>query len=118
MDLSCLLKGEHLFAFFIDRIFGMKLRLVCLITFITLGLTACTDSPEWTLLYYPDAATKPSAEQSGDFISGYYASIEQCHAKGKGLLRLSDDSNPDYLCGHLCVAEGKSLICQNLVSSK
>lgn len=95
----------------------MKLRLICLITFIILGLTACTDSPEWTLLYYPDATVKPNVERSGEFISGYYASIEQCHAKGKGLLRLSDDKNPDYICGHLCVADGKNLMCKNQVVS-
>ena len=96
----------------------MKLRLVSLMIFLPLGLSACTDSPEWTLLYYPDAASKPSVEQSGEFISGYYASVEQCHAKGSGLLRLSDDKNADYLCGHLCVAEGKKLVCQNVVAAK
>jgi hypothetical protein len=95
----------------------MKLRLVCFISFLSLGLTACTDSPEWTLFYYPDAAAKPSVEQSGEFILGYYASIEQCHAKGKGLLRLRDDENAEYVCGHLCVAEEKTLVCQSQISS-
>ncbi|MCL1049302.1 hypothetical protein L2755_06725 [Shewanella abyssi] len=95
----------------------MKLRLVCFISLLSLGLTACTDSPEWTLLYYPNAAAKPSVEQSGEFISGYYASVEQCHAKGKGLLRLSGDNNAEYVCGHLCVADETALVCQNLVSS-
>ncbi|PKG56756.1 MULTISPECIES: hypothetical protein [unclassified Shewanella] len=95
----------------------MKLRLVCFISFLSFGLTACTDSPEWTLLYYPSAAAKPSVEQSAEFISGYYASVDQCHAKGKGLLRLSDDKNADYVCGHLCVADGKTLVCQSQISS-
>ena len=93
----------------------MKFRLICFISLLSLGLTACTDSPEWTLLYYPDTKLQPSVELSGEFISGYYASIEQCQAKGKGLLRLSDDKDPQYICGHLCVADGKALVCQNLV---
>lgn len=95
----------------------MKFRLVCFISFLPLGLTACTDSPEWTLLYYPDAAAKPNVEQSAEFISGYYASVEQCHAKGKGLLSLNDDKNADYVCGHLCVADDKTLVCQSQILS-
>lgn len=95
----------------------MTFRLVSFISFLSLGLTACTDSPEWTLLYYPDTASKPSVEHSAEFIVGYYASVDQCHAKGEGLLRLSDDKNAAYTCGHLCVADKKTLVCQELISS-
>ncbi|WOT05044.1 hypothetical protein [Shewanella youngdeokensis] len=93
----------------------MKPRFVWSIALLVLGLTACTDSPEWTLLYYPDAASKSSVEQSAAFISGYYSSIEQCLAKGAGMQRLSGSKTAEYVCGHLCVADAKKLVCSNMV---
>ncbi|MGS0683262.1 hypothetical protein ACVBIL_19170 [Shewanella sp. 125m-7] len=94
----------------------MNLRSLCLLGAVSVGLIACTQSPEWTLLYYPDSQAQVSVEQSGEFITGYYETIEQCHAKGKGLIRLSGDSDGHYVCGYQCEAEGASLSCQNVIS--
>ncbi|CAM3259710.1 hypothetical protein [Shewanella pealeana] len=95
----------------------MNFRSLCLLGMTSIGLVACTQSPEWTLLYYPDSETQPSVEQSGEFITGYYESIDQCHAKGKGLIRLSGDASGHYICGYQCLGDGESLNCQSTIAS-
>lgn len=96
----------------------MSFRSLCLLGMASIGLVACTQSPEWTLLYYPDSQTQPSVAQSASFINGYYETIEQCHAKGKGLIRLGDNVSAHYICGYQCEADGQSLSCQNIIASK
>ena len=95
----------------------MNFRSLCLLGMASIGLIACTQSPEWTLMYYPDSQTKPSIEQSGEFITGYYETIEQCHAKGKGLIRLSGATDGHYVCGYQCEAQGELLSCQSVITS-
>lgn len=85
---------------------------------VALVATACTQSPEWTLLYYPEGQVKPSVADSSEFITGYYETIEQCHAKGKGLIRLNGDAGDSYLCGYQCEASDKSLACKNVVTAQ
>ncbi len=96
----------------------MNFKSLCLLVVAGFGLTACIESPEWTLLYYPDQQSKPSVAESAPFINGYYESIEQCHAKGKGLIRLSGNDNGSYVCGYMCEADDKSLTCQQVVNSE
>ncbi|GIU20080.1 MULTISPECIES: hypothetical protein [unclassified Shewanella] len=95
----------------------MNFRSLCLLGMASIGLVACTQSPEWTLLYYPDSQTQPSVEQSASFINGYYETIEQCHAKGKGLIRLEGDIGGHYICGYQCQGDGQSLSCQSVIAS-
>ncbi|MCL1147572.1 hypothetical protein AB4298_02790 [Shewanella sp. 10N.261.52.F9] len=94
----------------------MNLKSLCLVVAAGVSLTACIQSPEWTLLYYPDKEAKPSVAESGEFINGYYESIEQCHAKGKGLKRLSGNDNGTYVCGYQCEASDKSLSCKSVIT--
>ncbi len=81
------------------------------------SLTACTQAPEWTLFYYADSKDIPESVILSDKISGYYATSEQCLAKGKGLIRLSDSGVGSFQCGHLCVAaEDDGLTCDSMLS--
>ena len=95
----------------------MRFRSQVLLGMASIGLVACTQSPEWTLLYYPDSETQVSVEQSASFINGYYETIEQCHAKGKGLIRLGGDVGGHYVCGYQCQGDGESLNCQSVIAS-
>lgn len=95
----------------------MPLSRICLVTLLT-ALPACTDPSQWTLFYYPDAATQANIPPSKDAISGYYATLEQCRAKGNGLLRLNRDNDATYVCGHLCVVKANALSCEHVALPK
>ncbi|QYJ94074.1 hypothetical protein [Shewanella spartinae] len=88
---------------------------------LLLTMTACTQVPQWTLFYYPDAAQGASAEalasqgELDQHISGYYQQLEQCLAKGAGMVKLSQTGSGSYLCGELCQRnEAGELKCQRL----
>ncbi|WP_028767415.1 MULTISPECIES: hypothetical protein [Shewanella] len=96
----------------------MNFRSLWLVGVAVLGMSGCTQQPEWTLLYYPQGQVKPSVADSSKFIAGYYETIEQCHAKGQGLIRLNGDAADNYLCGYQCQASDKTLVCNNVVEAK
>ncbi|WP_245608437.1 hypothetical protein [Shewanella waksmanii] len=77
-------------------------------------LSACTQNPQWTL-FYSDSQSHIAEQDLGDNIAGYYKALDQCVAKGKGLIRLSGHSNGSFQCGHQCVAnEQGGVSCQRL----
>ncbi|MXR70531.1 hypothetical protein GNT65_17895 [Shewanella sp. JBTF-M18] len=88
---------------------------------LLLTMTACTQVPQWTLFYYPDAAPGASAEtlisqgELDQHISGYYQQLDQCLAKGAGMMKLSQTGRGSYLCGERCQRnEAGELECQRL----
>ncbi|MCG9740107.1 hypothetical protein L1D32_18260 [Shewanella insulae] len=88
---------------------------------LLLTMTACTQVPQWTLFYYPDAAPGASAEalisqgELDQHISGYYQQLDQCLAKGAGMMKLSQTGRGSYLCGERCQRnETGELECQRL----
>lgn len=68
---------------------------------LLLGLTACTQVPQWTLFYYPEQ-DKVSEGELAPYIAGYYDQLEQCLAKGAGMARLSQSGQGAYQCGYQC----------------
>ncbi|MDX1280670.1 hypothetical protein [Shewanella colwelliana] len=72
---------------------------------ILVGLTACTQSPQWTLFYYPDQA-QVSEGALAPYIAGYYEKAEQCIAKGAGMVKLSQSGVGAYQCGYQCTDNG------------
>ncbi|MBR9728169.1 hypothetical protein ACFOD0_09060 [Shewanella intestini] len=84
------------------------------------ALTACIQTPNWTLFYVADQQPMPTQMVKQQFIKGYYDSIEHCQAKGRGLLKLNASSvepQQAYICGQMCVADEKTgeIACQNLI---
>ena len=80
------------------------------------SLTACTQSPEWTLFYYADATEIPQGAVQSKNISGYYAEVDQCLKKGAGMVKVSDSGQGRYQCGLQCVADqDKGLSCKEFV---
>jgi hypothetical protein len=93
------------------------MRFVLLGLFIS-SLTACTQNPEWTLFYYADEASIPTAAKPSEHIAGYYSTSEQCLMKGAGMVKLSDSGVGSFQCGQQCVANDTgSLTCQTFVDS-
>ncbi|MFQ6371917.1 hypothetical protein [Shewanella sp. YIC-542] len=77
---------------------------------LLLTLSACTQVPEWTLFYYPQTQPLPAAERHAA-IRGYYETLAQCEAKGRGM-QLLDDHNALFQCAHRCrVDEGNVVTC-------
>lgn len=96
----------------------MRFRWLVLLFLSLSSLTACTQDPQWTLFYYADSKEIPESVTLSENISGYYATSEQCIAKGKGLIRLSDSGVGSFQCGHLCVAtEDGGLTCDSMLDS-
>lgn len=87
---------------------------------LLLTMTACTQVPQWTLFYYPDAepGAAEALQHQGELdqhISGYYQELEQCLAKGAGMVKLSQTGSGSYLCGERCQRnEAGELKCQRL----
>lgn len=73
-----------------------------------LQLGGCTQAGQWTLAYR-DTATGSAWQYSE--VAGFYQTLEQCQAKGDGLVRLGGDKG-EYLCGSDCKAENGLLTCQ------
>ncbi|MBB1383426.1 hypothetical protein H5071_16135, partial [Shewanella sp. SR41-2] len=63
-----------------------------LLTATAILLAGCIRTPEWTLFYVADRTPIPTTIVLQDHISGYYDSLEQCQAKGAGMLRLQASS--------------------------
>ena len=96
----------------------MVLRHLAFFLFLSSGLTACTQDPEWTLFYYADEPSIPVTAKPSEHISGYYATSEQCLLKGAGMVKLSHSGVGSYQCGYLCVATDQiSLSCQSYLDS-
>ena len=58
-------------------------------------LSGCIRSPEWTLFYFADQTAEVSQPAQHQYIKGYYDTLEQCQAKGAGLLRIQGISGND-----------------------
>ncbi|MCE9680253.1 hypothetical protein LZP69_13905 [Shewanella sp. AS1] len=69
--------------------------------FSLFGLVACTQVPQWTLFYYEDQATIPQGPLV-PHITGYYQELDQCLAKGAGMVKLSESGKGSYQCGFQC----------------
>ena len=109
------------------RAIKVRSSLAMLVICLTLGLSGCTKTPEWTLFYYPELSVLPDAPLQPDTINGYYDTLEQCQRKAHGLQRLTrsgmsgfdSDANPSgsgvYQCGQQCELNDQSvLICKQL----
>ena len=88
---------------------------------LLLTMTACTQVPQWTLFYYPDAdsdapqTVSQSADRLDKHIAGYYQQLDQCLAKGAGMVKLSETGKGHYQCGYLCeVKDDGQLSCQRM----
>lgn len=99
-----------------------KLLLAALGFSVVMG---CTRTPEWTLFYVADnPANAEKAIASAnmvqtEFILGYYDTLDQCQAKGAGMLRLQGSSMPAaqaFVCAQQCqVDDNEQLHCQHQV---
>ncbi|MGX9462211.1 hypothetical protein ACWXWU_13400 [Shewanella sp. A14] len=92
---------------------------ILLISAAVIALSGCIRTPEWTLFYVADQTPLPTEIAVQDHISGYYNSLEQCQAKGAGMLRLQASSVPAekaFICGELCqVDDQQQLQCKSQV---
>jgi|TARA_R110000851_G_scaffold85074_2_gene185142 hypothetical protein len=93
---------------------------ILLITATVVLLAGCFRTPQWTLFYVADQAPVPTKIVQQDHIAGYYDSLEQCQAKGTGMLRLQASSVPAeqaFVCAELCqVDEQQQLQCKSQVA--
>ncbi|QYJ86420.1 hypothetical protein K0I73_01250 [Shewanella mesophila] len=79
----------------------MNVRLLLLLSAMLLGATACTQVPQWTLFYVSDQDKMPEGALA-PHIAGYYEQLEQCLAKGAGMVKLSQSGKGSYQCGYEC----------------
>ncbi|MCL1143675.1 hypothetical protein [Shewanella gaetbuli] len=88
----------------------------------TFMLTGCIKSPEWTLFYFADTPNKTDLSLNYDAIKGYYNTLEQCQAKGAGIVRIQGveiTEQVDFICGQQCqIADDNQVSCSQLVSDK
>ncbi|MCL2917056.1 hypothetical protein [Shewanella litorisediminis] len=82
-----------------------------LITVLLVG--ACTQADQWTLAF---RAAPSDAPWQFSEVAGHYHSLEQCQAKGDGLVRLGGDKG-QYLCAQQCEAQQGELSCALLAPS-
>lgn len=96
--------------------------IVLTLMFSVFLLSGCIRTPEWTLFYFADAADKTDLTIKHDVIKGYYDTLEQCQAKGSGLLRIQGvemTANVDFICSQKCeTLDDNQLDCQQSVSNK
>ena len=73
-------------------------------------LSGCSRTPEWTLFYYQGQQQLPFDQHTDkavannlryEAIKGYYDTLEQCQQKAKGIEHLSE-TQAVYQCGHQC----------------
>ncbi|NKF52216.1 hypothetical protein G3R49_16765 [Shewanella sp. WXL01] len=85
------------------------------------SLSGCIRTPEWTLFYAGDEQQAPAQYLEQKFIAGYYDTVEQCQAKGRGLVKLKMSKLPleqAYVCGHQCQTDDSgNMRCQQLVEA-
>ncbi|UCX03360.1 hypothetical protein [Shewanella glacialimarina] len=98
-------------------------KLIALTLMLSLFLLGgCIRTPEWTLFYFADATDKTDLTLKHDVINGYYDTLEQCQAKGSGLLRIQGMSmteNVDFICGQQCqTLDDNPVDCQQSISDK
>ncbi|WP_394132416.1 hypothetical protein [Shewanella maritima] len=97
-------------------------RFVCL-SFIGFSLVGCIQQPQWTLFYAADQAELPENLVQHDFITGYYGALEQCQAKGNGMLKLAASNvapKDAFVCGELCENNEQTgaIQCQTIAPGK
>lgn len=96
-------------------------RASLLVVGITL-LSGCIRSPEWTLFYFAEQTAEVSQPAQHQYIKGYYDTLEQCQAKGAGLLRIqgiSGNEKVDFVCGQQCEThDDNSISCLQLISDQ
>lgn len=85
------------------------------------SLSGCIQTPNWTLFYVADQQEIPSNMLQRQYIAGYYSTLDQCQAKGNGLLKLAaSNMAPElaFTCAELCETDEASGIiqCQNQVA--
>jgi len=89
---------------------------------VALSLSGCIRTPEWTLFYFADAADQTDQRLQHDVIKGYYDTLEQCQAKGSGLVRIQGitvTEQVDFTCGQKCeTLDNNQIDCQQLISDK
>ena len=90
-----------------------SLAKVLLATTVMALFSGCIRTPEWTLFYVGDQTVLPMQIVQQDYIAGYYHSLQQCQAKGAGMLRLQASSLPAakaFVCGEHCQVDDKQLL--------
>ncbi len=89
----------------------MRVAIVCIASCIT-ALVGCTQAPTWTLFYYADQQTIPEGAKA-PYMAGYYQVLEQCLAKGSGMVALSETGKGSFQCGFKCQDNGSGEVeCQ------
>lgn len=74
-------------------------------------LSACTRQPEWSLFFYSDREVAAPELRIQD-IAGYYDSLAQCQAKGRGMRQLSMANNAGFICAQQCQVDPKdNIVC-------
>ncbi len=85
--------------------------IVAMVLCIT-ALGGCIQAPTWTLFYYADQQTIPVGAKV-PYMAGYYQELEQCLAKGSGMVTLSSSGKGSFECGFKCQDNGSGDIeCQ------
>lgn len=89
---------------------------------MSVGLSGCTRTPEWTLFYYQGQQQLPYGHQTREAdisnlrykaLQGYYDTLDQCQQKAKGLDYLTQIQSA-YQCGHQCQLEDGMLECDQM----
>ncbi|MCG9695393.1 hypothetical protein [Shewanella sp. Isolate11] len=94
------------------RVLSLSFIALSFIALSLLGLTACTQVPTWTLFYFAEQDTIPK-DAKAHHIAGYYQQLDQCLAKGAGMVKLSESGKGVYQCGFECQDDGTgSVQCQ------
>ena len=88
----------------------------CLVGGLLLGCAACTETA-WTGFAYPDKSNVPDADQLEGYMTGRYATLDDCRAATKDRLATMarDDFDGDYRCGYRCerkATAGNLLVCE------
>jgi hypothetical protein len=74
-----------------------------------LAFTGCTQVPEWTLFYYPQQQQLPQPAHHYAAINGYYETLQQCEAKGRGMQRLAE-APAVFQCAHRCRLDDANMV--------
>lgn len=88
----------------------MNVRLIFLLGAMLFGVAACTQVPQWTLFYVADQDQMPEGALA-PHIAGYYEELEQCLAKGAGMVKLSQSGKGSYQCGFECKDQAGDVQC-------
>ncbi|QYJ75079.1 hypothetical protein [Shewanella sp. FJAT-52076] len=84
-----------------------------LVPLVVLLLGACTQADQWTLAFRAEPSDAPWQFSE---VAGHYHTLDQCQAKGDGLVRLGGDKG-HYQCGQQCEADQGQLSCTVIAPS-